>query len=106
MDWNDLTDEEKEGKRIFNRMRISAMHNRNLIDREFDYIFGSRIGPIDFDFREEPYRAGHFSGVARGKVSVNGHVVRRIHGQSGDVLSRKRRRLTKRKFLRKIRWAK
>ena len=103
MDWNDLTDEEKEGKRIFNRMRISAMHNRNLIDREFDYIFGSRMGPIDFSFREEPYRATH---LKSGRVSVNGHVVRRIHGQSGDVLSRKRRRLTKRKFLRKIKWAK
>ena len=103
MDWNDLTDEEKEEKRIFHRMRLSALHNGNLIDREFDYIFGSRMGPIDFNFTEEPYRASH---LESGKVSVNGHVVRRIHGQSGDVLSRKRRRLTKRKFLRKIRWAK
>jgi len=100
----ELTEEQKEERRIFHRMRLAALHNGNLLDREFDKIFGWDCwGPIDFDFREEPYRAGH---LETGKVSVNGHVVRRIHGQSGDVLSRKRRRLTKRRFLRKIRWAK
>ena len=100
----ELTEEQKEERRIFHRMRLAALHNGNLIDREFDKIFGWDCwGPLDLSFREEPYRA---TLLETGKVSVNGHVVRRTLGQSGDVLSKKRRRLTKRKFLRKIRWVK
>jgi len=101
----ELSEEQKEERRIFHRMRLAALHNGNLLDREFDKIFGWDCwGPLDLSFTEEPYRAGH---LESGKVSVNGHVVRRLlNRQSGDELSRKRRRLTKRRFLRKIRWAK
>ena len=101
----ELSDEQKEERRIFHRMRLAALHNGNLLDREFDKIFGWDCWvPLDLSFTEEPYRGWH-----EDKSSLNGHTVRRnlsIGQSSSDVLSRKRRRLTKRKFLRKISWAK
>lgn len=98
----ELSDEQEEEWR---RRRLAALHNGNLLDREFDKIFGWDCwGPLDLSFTEEPYRGWH-----EDKSSLNGHIVRRdlsMSGHNGDKLSRKRRRLTKRKFLRKISWAK
>ena len=98
-------DEQKKQRRVFHRMRLAALHNGNLLDREFDKIFGWDCwGPLDLSFTEEPYRGWH-----EDKSSLNGHTERRklsMSGHNGDKLSRKRRRLTKRKFLRKISWAK